>query len=60
MSEVENLHIVFIDDEPDLLKIAKVLLERHPGIKVATFESATQALDHLRQHGADAIVCDYM
>jgi PAS domain S-box-containing protein len=59
-SEVGELNVVFIDDEPDLLRIAKILLERHKGMHIAPFESANQALEHLRSQTVDAIVCDYM
>jgi PAS domain S-box-containing protein len=52
-------HILYADDEPDLLEIGKIFLERDGTFTVDTFPSAIDALDHLRFHQYDAIVSDY-
>jgi PAS domain S-box-containing protein len=60
IADIGDLNVVFIDDEPDLLKVGRSLLEKNGGFHVATFESASEAMQHLRANRADAIVCDYI
>lgn len=54
-----TISLLFVDDEPSLLDIGKIFLERSPGITVTTVESAASALRELEQTPFDAIVSDY-
>ena len=54
-----QLSVLYVDDEPDLLEIAKIFLERHGGIAVDTMTSAVRAVDHLKTRTFDAIISDY-
>ena len=51
--------VLCIDDEPELLKIAKQFLERGGAFTVDTLTSATVALEQLKTNHYDAIVADY-
>lgn len=53
------ISLLYVDDEPSLLDICKVFLERTGDIKVATSISAVQALERLSKESFDAIVSDY-
>ncbi|MDD1693115.1 MAG: PAS domain S-box protein [Methanoregula sp.] len=52
-------HILYVDDEPDLLEIGKLFLESEGEFSVDTSPSATGALDLLKSVQYDAIVSDY-
>ena len=54
-----NISLLFVDDEPSLLDIGQIFLERTPGITVTTAESAMSALQELERTSFDAIVSDY-
>lgn len=54
-----TISLLFVDDEPSLLEIGQIFLERTPGITVTTSESAEAALKELEQKPFDAIVSDY-
>lgn len=51
--------VLFVDDEPALLDVSKLYLEKSGEIKVDTCYSAEQALECLRSQTYDAIVSDY-
>jgi PAS domain S-box-containing protein len=53
------IHVLYVDDEPGLLEIGKLFLERTNDIKVETINSATQGLDQLDLARYDVIVSDY-
>ncbi len=53
------ISILYVDDEPDLLEIARLFLEETAGIHVATFTSAQDALAAPEFASYDAIVSDY-
>ncbi len=55
----EHIEILYVDDEPDLLMIGKLFLERNEGIKVSTHESAISALALIQTQSFDAIISDY-
>jgi DNA-binding response OmpR family regulator len=57
MSEV--IRVLCVDDEPELLKIAKLFLEREGEFAVDTLTSATEAMEQLNTNQYDAIVADY-
>lgn len=51
--------ILYIDDEPDLLDIGKLFLEKNGDLSVTTIESAPVALSLLEKERFDAIISDY-
>jgi signal transduction histidine kinase len=55
----DDVRILCVDDEPELLKIAKLFLERDEVFDVDTLLSATAALGLLNTKRYDAIVADY-
>jgi PAS domain S-box-containing protein len=54
-----TISLLFVDDEPSLLDIGKIFLERTPGFTVTTADSAASALRELERTPFDAIVSDY-
>jgi PAS domain S-box-containing protein len=54
-----TISLLFVDDEPSLLDIGKIFLERTPGFTVTTADSAASALHELEMTPFDAIVSDY-
>jgi len=55
-----KISLLFVDDEPALLKIGKAFLERSAGLRVDTQETAIDALRLLEKQSYDAIVSDYL
>ncbi len=53
------ISLLYVDDEPALLDIGKLFLERSGGVAVTTAESALEALHMLGRKRFDAIVSDY-
>jgi CheY-like chemotaxis protein len=53
------IRLLYVDDEPSLLDIGKLFLEESGFFSVATIDSATAALELIRQEPFDAIVSDY-
>ena len=51
--------ILFVDDEPELLKLEKRFLERSGHFSVTTYNSAREALNSPEIRTADVIVSDY-
>nr|WP_320160855.1 response regulator [uncultured Methanoregula sp.] len=51
--------ILLVDDQPDLLEITRLFLEKEGDLIVDTADSAEIALDMLRQKKYDAVVSDY-
>ncbi|MCP1715878.1 PAS domain S-box-containing protein [Methanocalculus alkaliphilus] len=51
--------LLYVDDEPALLEIGKIYLEKSGGFSVTTALSGEDALRHLADHSFDAIVSDY-
>jgi len=54
-----KISVLFIDDEPALLEVTKLFLERSGELQVETCRSAVEALEVLKTRSFDAIVCDY-
>ena len=50
---------LYVDDEPGLLEVGKMFLERLGGFSVDTLPSAEEALECLASRSYDAIVSDY-
>jgi PAS domain S-box-containing protein len=53
------ISLLYVDDEPDLLTIARLFLEKSGEFKVATLSSAQEALADPKIWSYDAIVSDY-
>jgi PAS domain S-box-containing protein len=51
--------VLYVDDEPELLQIAKIFLERHGKFHVDTVTSAAEAFRLLESGNYEAIVSDY-
>jgi PAS domain S-box-containing protein len=51
--------VLFVDDEPDLLGISKLYLERNGEFNVDTATSAKEAIGMLMERRYDAIISDY-
>jgi len=52
-------HILYVDDEPDLLELCKLFLEENGDFLVDTIPSPRAALDLIRTRHYDAIISDY-
>ena len=55
----DTLRILYVDDEPGLLSIGKLFLEREGAFAVNTLTSAEVALEQLNTERYDAIISDY-
>jgi len=55
----EKIRVLYVDDEPTLLDIGKIYLERDGTFDVDTLTSAGEALTRLNTERYDAIVSDY-
>ena len=53
------LRVIYVDDEPDLLNIGKLFLERSGDFTVTTAMSGPEAIRLLEQEQFDAIISDY-
>jgi PAS domain S-box-containing protein len=53
------ISVMYVDDEPALLEIGKLFLERSGQFTVDTVESAKEALQRLKSGSYEAIVSDY-
>jgi PAS domain S-box-containing protein len=51
--------LLYVDDEPDLLDLCKLFLEREGEFSVVTVTSATSALHLIKERPFDAIISDY-
>ena len=51
--------VLFVDDEPALLEITRLFLERSGEMKVETARSALEALEKIKTRTYDAIVSDF-
>jgi PAS domain S-box-containing protein len=53
------ISVLYVDDEPALLEIGKIFLEKSGAITVETSNSAADAQVRLAECSYDAIICDY-
>ncbi|MEA2034114.1 MAG: PAS domain S-box protein [Euryarchaeota archaeon] len=53
------ISLLYVDDEPALLDITKIFLEKHGEFRVDTVKSAPEAMQKLQAVSYDAIVSDY-
>jgi len=54
------MSILYVDDDPGLLEVGRIFLERSGPFAVETVTSAPAALDLLRTGEFDAVISDYM
>ncbi|MFA7695287.1 MAG: response regulator, partial [Methanoregula sp.] len=54
-----KISVLYVDDEPALLDLAPLYLERSGSLSIATTDSAKKALDMLKEQSFDAIISDY-
>lgn len=59
MSEVLK-RVMCVDDEADILEVARMALETVGGLEVITCNSGREALDRIRQTESDIILLDVM
>jgi signal transduction histidine kinase len=57
---VNAVRVLYVDDEPILLEIAKLFIERDRSFTVDTLISAKEALERLNTVQYDAIISDYL
>lgn len=53
------IRVLLVDDEPALLDITQIFLEREPQLSVVTANSAEKALEYVDTEHFDAIISDY-
>jgi PAS domain S-box-containing protein len=51
--------VLYVDDEPAMLALTRIYLERSGLLSLTTIDSVKNALDILKTHSFDAIVSDY-
>jgi PAS domain S-box-containing protein len=56
---IDGIRVLYVDDEPDLLEIAKIILEKGGAFSVDTLSSAPEALEQVDAERYDAIISDY-
>jgi len=56
-SDNTQISILYVDDEPQFLKIGRLFLERSNGIRVKTLETAYDALRELQERSSLIIRC---
>ncbi|OPY37098.1 MAG: Bacterioopsin transcriptional activator [Methanoregula sp. PtaU1.Bin051] len=54
------ISVLYVDDEPGLLQVGKLFLEKYGGFRVETVTSAPEALKAIESGQYDAIISDYM
>jgi PAS domain S-box-containing protein len=57
---IPMIRVLYVDDEPDLLQIAKLFLERSNEIVVDTLDSPVKGLDTINLGAYSVIVSDYL
>lgn len=55
----DGLRVLYVDDEPELLEMAKIFLEMHGEFQVGVSTSATEAIKNPLLQSFDAIISDY-
>jgi PAS domain S-box-containing protein len=55
----DGIRILYVDDEPELLDLAKTFLENAGGFEIGTSTSAEEVLDILPSQPCEVIVSDY-
>jgi len=58
-SVIHPLSVLYVDDEPALLQLCKIYLEKRQHFEVSLSENAAEAIDLLSKQSFDAIISDY-
>ncbi|MHA2029069.1 MAG: response regulator [Candidatus Kariarchaeaceae archaeon] len=58
-SSSSKLHILFVEDEPDLQKVIQLALKNDDTIIFEVVSSAEKAIEYLKDNTVDAIVSDH-
>ena len=53
------INVLFVDDEPDIIEVARIYLEKDPDIRVTPAHSAISALEKIQEMSFDVIVSDH-
>ncbi|ACL17223.1 PocR ligand-binding domain-containing protein [Methanosphaerula palustris] len=56
---IAQYHILYVDDEPSLLEVGRIFLERYKDFTITTALNAPEAIQMLEQENFDAIISDY-
>jgi PAS domain S-box-containing protein len=56
---MQKTSVLYVDDEPDLLNIAKIFIEKTGSFHLTPLSSAEEALNHLKKNRYDVIISDY-
>jgi PAS domain S-box-containing protein len=59
-TEETLIHVLYVDDETGLLKVAKPILEMHGAFHVETALSVEEAMEKMEEKTFDVIVSDYI
>lgn len=51
--------VVFIDDDLDVLKLARAAFQKLPGVGVRFFTSGSEGLESVLANAPDLVICDY-
>jgi PAS domain S-box-containing protein len=54
------LSVLLVDDEPAILNLARLFIEKEGSIMVDTAPSATEAMEKMKENQYDAVVSDYV
>jgi PAS domain S-box-containing protein len=54
------LSVLLVDDEPSILNLARLFIEKEGSIMVDTASSATEAMEKMKEKQYDAVVSDYV
>jgi DNA-binding response OmpR family regulator len=55
----QTISVIYVDDEPSLLEIGRLFLQKSGTFTVTTAESADEAIQTLKKQSFDAIISDY-
>jgi len=55
----ESIHVLHVDDNPDLAELTQRYLEQHEGFTVTCRTNAVEALAFLRERDVDCVISDY-
>lgn len=51
--------VVYVDDEPALCRVFRLILSKLPGCEVVTFTEPEAALAYINDNAVTLVVCDY-
>ncbi len=51
--------VVYVDDEPTLCRLFELSMQHETAWQIMTFTEANEALEFLRRHPVDLLLCDF-